>query len=77
MEALDWDTLTLADLLAVASDQAGEGIRLYVADAIQAAATFTDGEDGGRAQPVKSGTASTGAAAGGASTAAGAPGPAR
>ena len=42
VEALDWDTLTLAELLAVASDQAGEGIRLYVADAIQASATFTD-----------------------------------
>jgi hypothetical protein len=40
VEALDWDTLTLAELLAVASEQAGEGIRLYVADPIQASAAF-------------------------------------
>ena len=40
VEALDWDTLTLAELLAVASEQAGEGIRLYVGDPIQASAAF-------------------------------------
>lgn len=39
---LDWDTLTLAELLAVASEHAGEGIRLYVADPIQESPTFVD-----------------------------------
>ena len=39
---LDWETLTLAELLAVASERAGEGIRLYVADAIQESPTFVD-----------------------------------
>lgn len=41
-QQLDWDTLTLAELLAVASEQAGEGIRLYVADSIQESAAFVE-----------------------------------
>lgn len=42
VQQLDWETLTLAELLAFASEQAGEGIRLYVADPIQASDAFVD-----------------------------------
>lgn len=40
VQQLDWETLSLAELLAFASEQAGEGIRLYVADPIQESAAF-------------------------------------
>lgn len=42
VDDLDWDALTLAELLAVASERAGEGIRLYVDDVVQEAPTFVE-----------------------------------
>lgn len=42
VQQLDWAALTLAELLAFASEQAGEGVRLYVADPVQESAAFVE-----------------------------------